>query len=115
MKWNFAIGTTSRVPGTSWHYLLMDVDGCYRDDALRILGIVSRKYFSEAVMQKTANGWHLYSNIEFPSIESMILESVNLGSDPVWAHIALKRGYAFLADKHPLPLPWPVERMVIGK
>jgi hypothetical protein len=103
-KWRFAIGTTSRVPGSSLHYLMLDVD-----DPTWVMGYRVCLYR----IQVTKSGFHVYTN-EKLSFEQMLFTAVGMGADPAWARIAQARGYAFLADKAPIALPWPVERMVIG-
>jgi hypothetical protein len=107
-KWRFAIGTTSRVPGSSLHYLMLDVDNKnpwpyqyqFQDPFKRCI-------------QETKSGFHIYTSYQL-SFAEMLYRSVGMGADPAWARIAQARGYAFLADKAPIALPWPVERMVIG-
>ncbi len=116
-KWQFAIGTTSRVPGEqkgidSLHYFIMDIDG---EDAVSVLKIVASyitKLGFQYVPQQTKNGFHLYSNMMMPLRQCLIL-ALQLGADMKWCLIAARRGYFFLADKKIVELPWPVERMII--
>lgn len=108
-QWTFAIGTTSRVPGRpGWHYLIIDIDGPWPDTMRDVWEPDWRK-------QQTPHGWHVYTPITGPSLPWMLSVAAVMGADPVWCNIANKRGYAFLADRAPIRLPWPVERMVIGK
>jgi hypothetical protein len=106
-KWSFAIGTTSRVPGKpGWHYLMLDIDGEFTHQ--------NADEFEISVLQKTESGIHVFTPI-LMALSPMLRLALSLGADPAWCSIAEKRGYAFLADKAPLHIPWPVERMVIGK
>jgi hypothetical protein len=105
-KWQFAIGTTSRVPGSNYlHYLILDIDRATKAPA---------KFMRcEQRWQKTQSGWHLYTPWQM-SFQDFLMNAEVYGADKKWLTIAEKRGYAFLADKKYLALPWPVERMVIG-
>jgi len=109
-KWKFALGTTSRVPNSQLHYLILDIDtrtskaiaGLF----ISLLGV--KHYF----VQETENGLHVYTDkkIRFDQFE---INARAAGADPSWIRIGLKRRYWFLADKDPIILPWSVERMVL--
>jgi hypothetical protein len=108
-KWRFALGTTSRVPSSpGWHYLILDLD-TRKISLILSVTLAHTNYF----MQKTRSGWHIYTPLIF-RFNDMLDLSLLLGSDPAWIEIARKRGYAFLADKKPANIFWPVERMAIG-
>ena len=110
-KWNFAIGTTSRVPRSGGsHYLIADFDGniptafllnlCYNSGARNI------------IIQKTPHGWHVYTDLEMTFGElQVILKWAK--ADPAWIAIGKERGYYFLADKSEIDFPYPVEHMVL--
>ena len=101
-KYHFMLGTTSRVPGQpGWHYLILDID---KKIEIQI---------EDAVVQKTENGFHVYTP-QVMRLKPMLKLAVKLGADKGWAEIALKRGYAFLADKSPVHMPWPVDRQVVS-
>lgn len=103
-KYHFMLGTTSRVPGhKGLHYLIGDFDG------------VKRKpdWSRFQITQRTQSGWHVYTPYRLP-LKKMLQFAVRHGADRTWARLALKRGWAFLADKGEVKIPWPVERMVIG-
>jgi hypothetical protein len=104
-KWKFAIGTTSRVPHSKLHYLIVDFDEEHPRFSL-IAGMNPDHMF----IQKTPHGWHVYTDLQVTfSKLGQLLEIV--GADKSWISIGKSRGYFFLADKGPVPLPWPVERM----
>jgi hypothetical protein len=109
-KWNFAIGTTSRVPGRKrLHYLILDIDGT--KDIAGICSCLTRlghKWRS----QKTENGYHVYTNF-ISGLKECAIIAGSLGADRNWIRIAEARGYFFLADKRHMQLDWPVERMII--
>jgi len=109
-KWEFAIGTTSRVPSTYTHYLIADFDGGTLADVFRRIQHI--KGIRHVFVQKTEHGWHLYTDLmlEFPKL---ILLLHKIGADKTWVNIGRTRGYFFLADKSAVILPWPVERMII--
>lgn len=112
-KWRFAIGTTSRVPEhTGWHYLMFDFDEPYFPNAV-FDWLRNRKI--AYVPQKTTHGWHIYTNKVSDSLINIIELASTFNVDPAWLRIGAKRGYLFLADKGPVLLPWPVERMVIAR
>lgn len=109
-KWTFAIGTTSRVPGSRrLHYLILDFDGNYSWTELhrRILPLTS--WF---IVQKTRHGWHVYTNL-ICTFRNCCRIAKAVGADSKWIEIAKRRGYFFLADKDKIEFSWPVERMVI--
>lgn len=107
-KWKFAVGTTSRIPNSKLHYLILDIDtqtdppiGC------------GRKYkFNSWFVQRTENGFHVYTDLKL-RFDQMEIAMKYFGADPSWIRIGLKRGYWFLADKQPVILPWPTERMAL--
>lgn len=110
-KYRFMIGTTSRVPGSRRHYLIMDFDGpIYYQQAGAIGSLAPHR----SVWQRTTNGTHIYTPVQFRTLREMLTVAVDLGADPTWARIAQRRGYAFLADKCMLDIPWPVERMIVS-
>ena len=108
-KYHFMLGTTSRVPKhPGWHYLILDIDGEVNQRLTRM------PQFRNFILQPTQSGIHVYTNLHFPSIKQMVKFAVTLGADRTWAKLAKKRGWAFLADKREVKIPWPVERMVLG-
>lgn len=110
-KWQFAIGTTSRVPdsGGILHYFIADFDEKWIPE--RALDFI-QKYARNFIVQKTDHGWHVYTDIRdsFDQITSW-LKGVDV--DETWLKIGKERGYLFLADKSQIVFPWPVERMCI--
>jgi hypothetical protein len=128
-KWKFAMGTTSRVPGTGkglvkdlnghqynleLHYLMADLDtGIYSRSSLKtfLTYLVSTLNVRNIVTQRTENGWHVYTDYSggFWNIVDILRERPQV--DQQWLNIAEKRGYLYLADKDAVILPWPVERM----
>lgn len=104
-KWRWRIGTTSRAP-KGRHYVMLDID-TKALPAFWALGRVRR-----LVAIKTRNGWHIYTDkrVSWQRWKEIARRS---GADPAWVRIAAKRGYAFLADREPVTLGWPVERMRI--
>ena len=109
-KYRFMIGTTSRVPGSRRHYLILDY---YRPVIHFQAGAITFASNFKDRWQKTDHGWHVYTPIQFQTLSEMLETAVLLGADPAWARIAGQRGYAFLADKYCISLPWPVQRMVV--
>lgn len=110
-KWEIAVGTTSRVPGfPELHYLILDFDSEYYERPKTITGIFPQ--VESVRWQRTPNGWHCYTDFIAP-FKQICEMAAKLGADPQWLKIGRERGYLFLADKKPMPLPWPVERMVI--
>lgn len=113
-KWDFAIGTTSRVPGCKgFHYLILDIDGKDKynerfNAATNRLDTFSCDYH----VQETEHGFHVYTNL-ITSLQECALLAGLLGADRGWIRIAESRGYFYLADKKPVNLEWPVERMII--
>ena len=109
-KWNFAIGTTSRVPGSRFlHYLILDIDNgtLVPNKTFEILDGMSNYNY-----QYTEHGIHIYTNFIATFLKCSVLAK-KLGADPKWISIAERRGYFYLADKNVVKLPWPVERMII--
>lgn len=108
-KYHFMLGTTSRVPDRpGWHYLLFDFDSkCV------IPARIAELCDHEMRWQETQSGWHIFTSLKM-RLEPMLTVAVSLGADRTWARLALKRGWAFLADKGEVKIPWPVERCVIG-
>ena len=109
-KWNFAIGTTSRVPNSKQglHYFIADFDG------IDFVPLTATALLSdnEIIIQKTPNGIHLYSNLKLTFKQLIRLLKI-CGADPGWIRIGKKRGYFFLADKNEVEMNWPVERMFL--
>ena len=108
-KWYFAIGTTSRVPGSKKHYLIMDFDN---PDSIFSLG-EDLYGASKAVIQKTPHGWHIYTNRICSWKELLSILRNQFLVDQKWIDIGEERGYLFLADKDRMHMEWPVERMII--
>lgn len=100
------LGTTSRVPNSHLHYLILDID---RSALSRRLGLIP----CPMVFQRTNSGWHIYTSLQLP-FDEMLTVAKTLGADQGWLNIAYLRGYAFLADYDEVPLPWPVERMIVS-
>lgn len=112
-KWRFAMGTTSRVPNSKLHYLIADYD-CSEQvpyPGLR-LGLIAGYKPDHIFIQKTPNGWHVYTDIQM-TFKKLTEALAIVGADRKWVEIGKTRGYFFLADKGPVTLPWPVERMQI--
>lgn len=107
-KWKFAIGTTSRVPNSKQHYLIADFD----NEKVK-LGIILGLSPSHIFIQQTPNGWHIYTDLQFTFKKLCQILDI-IGADRKWIEIGKSRGYFFLADKGPVTLPWPVERMQIN-
>lgn len=109
-KWKFAIGTTSRIPGSTGHYLILDID---THDDRTIQKVLGRLQSYSYKAQKTPNGFHIYTDCSLTSISDFVRNAKDLGADPAWLRIGEKRGYFFLADRRKVELDWPVERMLI--
>lgn len=113
-KWYFGIGSTSRVPchPEELHYVIADFDGkqAARNCVILFDHLDSYGYFCR--IQKTVNGFHLYSNA-MASFNTLLDFLTYYQADKKWLEIGRKRGYLFLADKDHVNLQWPVERMVI--
>ena len=109
-KYHFMLGTTSRVPGApGWHYLILDIDGGKKLPSMGLtFGIKPA-----CIAQRTNSGWHVFTAVKM-RLKPMLKRAIHMGADRTWARLALKRGWAFLADKGEVKIPWPVERMVIG-
>ena len=111
-KWNFAIGTTSRVPGTGLHYLIADIDS-HDLNSVEFKGITAlfSRLDCNMIWQNTKHGYHVYT--DHISSWNDILSLLKGRCDSKWLKIGRERGYLFLADKKIVHLPWAVERMVI--
>lgn len=110
-KWRFAIGTTSRVPYSGGsHYLMLDIDGKLPH---QWMSEIERGEINNIILQRTTQGWHIYTDHQIPSITAMYCYLKNSPADQAWVEIGYKRGYYFLADKAQINFPWPVEHMVI--
>lgn len=107
-KWRFAIGTTSRIPNSKLHYLIADFD----NESLR-LGVLCGMKPDHIFIQRTDRGWHVYTDIQL-TFKKLIEALQIIGADRSWIEIGHTRGYLFLADKGPVILPWPVERMKLS-
>ena len=88
------------------HYLILDFD---TDAHKKFIQVDTGKWQK---WQRTPRGWHCYTNHIAP-FEQICQMAADLGADPQWLKIGRERGYLFLADKNPIHLPWPVERMAI--
>jgi hypothetical protein len=115
-KWRFAIGTTSRVPGLHLcdHYLIFDFDNRTLPEIFQSISLLNDEVTFRWVAQPTESGWHVYTDL-WCTFKTALEMAKKAGADPAWLRIGEKRGYLFLADKAPVPLPWPVERMVIAR
>ena len=113
-KWNFAIGTTSRVPGCKgFHYLIIDIDGKENhNDVFNRATYQLGEIGCDWVYEETQHGFHIYTSFITSFKESIILAGL-LGADRSWLRIGEGRGYLYLADKTPIRMGWPVERMLI--
>lgn len=69
---------------------------------------------TQVIIQKTPRGFHVYTDIIFYSLREVIRAARLMGADKVWTDIGLSRGYLFLADKGPVFMSWPVERMMLS-
>ena len=110
-KWRFAIGTTSRVPGSRFHYLIADFDEKLNMRMWLMLGVMSM-FGIKYRLQETTHGWHLYTNIQM-SFSELVRTLKRMRADPAWITIGKERGYYFLADKKKIRFNWKVEHMVI--
>lgn len=105
-KFGFALGTTSRVPGSNvYHYLILDIDGKIRPKLPRLF---------RCRLLNTKHGWHVYTDLKL-NLKDMLTLAIDFGADPLWCRYANHWGYAFLADDSYVKLPWPVSRMAITK
>lgn len=113
LKWTFAIGTTSIVPGTkrTRHYLIFDID--YHDITPSLEYVLSDLGVTSLYIQATQRGWHVYTPLEltFPELLFALRRIPNV--DQQWVNIGQQRRYFYLADKDIIKLPWPVVRMVL--
>jgi hypothetical protein len=108
-KWRFAIGTTSRVPDSGGaHYLIADFDG-----NLPPFNKLEKMQVNNMLLQRTAHGWHLYTDYVVYDLSILAYRLRLLGADEAWIQIGYARGYYFLADKSKVVFPWPVEHMVL--
>jgi|SRR5271154_676534 len=114
-KWRFAIGTTSLVPTSPrLHYLMADVDDAFTMSKLgNVLAYFAYLGAKNFTLQRTRNGWHVYTDTRMPWRKLTATLSRTPGVDQAWLRIGLQRGYLFLADKSPVQLNWPVKRMVL--
>lgn len=113
-KWQFAIGTTSRVPDSGGlHYVIADFDS--HQLPKEAITFIKTVVFG-VVFQRTDHGFHMYTNHK-TDFGNLVKTLEFIKADPVWIKIGKERGYYFLADKSATIFPWPVERMVlyIGK
>jgi hypothetical protein len=108
-KWDFAIGTTSRVPNSNLHYVMGDIDGQLWPVLNRLLYRIVPNHL---IIERTEHGWHFYTDYK-TTFADMILLLYHIGCDKVWVDIGMRRGYLFLADKSQISVSWPVERMAI--
>lgn len=111
-KWRFAIGTTSRVPGSGGlHYFIADFDSD-RFPLTDFMLTIQLSLASNIILQKTRHGWHVYTDyvVNFKQLVALLKW---VQADPVWIKIGKERGYYFLADKSEIDFPYPVEHMVL--
>ena len=105
-KWNFAIGTTSRVPGGNLHYFMADYD----EKVIWIPPFIQQGF--RYIVEPTHHGYHLYTDCHMPFAE--LVRILKTGPvDPSWIRIGERRGYFFLAHKQPIKFSWPVEYMYL--
>jgi hypothetical protein len=111
-KWRYAMGTTSRVPGSFLHYLIIDVDQPRIPFPL-LRWVTEHTNATGIYLQRTNHGWHIFTNhvSSFKSIIQKLTHRKHV--DQKWLSIAKQRGYLFLADKDKTTFPWPVGRMQI--
>jgi hypothetical protein len=117
VKWKFAIGTTSFVPGARYlnagalHYLIVDVDDLNIEPTLKhlcsVLGCQNLK------VSVTPRGWHIYTDRIYRWNDLIRVLRTVPNVDQRWIAIGTRRGYLYLADKQAIRLRWPVVRMVI--
>lgn len=110
-KWRFAIGTTSRVPGSRLHYLLADFDDKLNMKMWLLVGMLATLGLTYR-LQETPHGFHLYTNVQL-TFSQLVRTLKKLDADPAWISIGKERGYYFLADKKRIRFNWKVEHMVI--
>lgn len=111
-KWEFAIGTTSRVPDSRHHYLIVDIDDPdYLIPALSYL--INVHVVRNIIVQETQRGYHIYTDSIMRWVELVRWLPRVPGVDRKWIKIGKRRGYLFLADKDVVTMLWPVERMMI--
>src|SRR5574341_862037 len=59
-KWSFAIGTTSRVPGSKYlHYLILDIDSQEIQEVMETLNQMPCEWYEF----KTEHGYHFYTDM----------------------------------------------------
>lgn len=112
-KWRFAIGTTSRVPGSRAHYLIADFD---EKNNMRMWALVHActEYGINYRLQETRRGYHLYTNLQM-SFSRLRATLRRLRADSAWIEIGSNRGYYFLADKNRIRFTWKVEHMMLRR
>jgi hypothetical protein len=113
-KWRFAIGTTSLVPGSKLHYLIVDIDSKYNGEIVNLLWYIIQNFPRCSIyIQATRHGYHLFTNVKmhWRTLRRELRRMPNV--DPSWITIGERRGYFFLADKKPVRLSWPVKRMTL--
>lgn len=107
-KWRFAIGTTSRVPGSDlFHYLMLDID----EQAFDSLEWLTRQNCI-VIVEPTPHGYHVYTNLA-GTFDWVCRCATMCGADDNWLRIGRQRGYLFLADKTQVQLPWSAQRMIL--
>jgi len=113
-KWKFAIGTTSFVPGSKLHYLILDIDSKIDSELLNALWHIVHNFKRCSIyIQPTRHGYHVFTNIK-SSWRTTLREIKRIPNvDQVWINIGEQRGYFFLADKAHVRLPWKVRRMIL--
>jgi hypothetical protein len=113
-KWKFAIGTTSFVPDSKLHYLIVDID---TKDENKIVNAVWHLIYRfprcSIYIQPTRHGYHLFTNIKLSWMDLRRKIRKIPFVDLTWIGIGESRGYFFLADKGHVRLSWKVRRMIL--
>ncbi|MEM3423720.1 MAG: hypothetical protein QXE51_04070 [Nitrososphaeria archaeon] len=84
-----AYGIISRTKKGRNHFLILDFDGKKPD----LRKIPKVEYF-----YKTKHGWHVITS-QVVSFRKFVKLALDLGADPKWVGIGLKRGYWFIEIK----------------
>ncbi|MEM2567458.1 MAG: hypothetical protein QXH20_03185 [Candidatus Bathyarchaeia archaeon] len=88
-----ALGIMSRTRLGRKHYLILDFDG-KNEPPLDAIPFLKTRY-----VYRTRHGWHVIT--DYPvSFRDFAIRALELGADPVWVGIGLKRGYWYLEVKN---------------